>query len=953
VSTATGADSSAFLHDDENDYLVIIPTVGVPEVVVPCVDRLFRVSAGLRVKVVVVVNPDPGNPRSAEAVERLEKLTPPDGASLIVETFDAPLGFARAVNEGFRVACEVGVPETTVVLNDDALVTMGWLQGLRTAMKTQFVRFWGDIPDEQGQRIARPVSGYGTVGIVGPMSNNVAGSQKVSGAVPKSDSQLDAFAYSFRANRMGGVLTTSFVSGFCMAFSRDCVEAVGWHIPVPGESRLSTTFRPTLFDEVFGVGGYEDNDICARAERAGFRCAIAEDVYVHHLGHQTLDRAFPEAQRGLANVLTYYEKWADEVRGDKLVAVFRVKLSTGNDLHLWRAAFLKAATVVDGICVLLTGNPLEMQQSPDWEMSMRTFPPHDMEMLKKCSNSTPEECATAVRNWIALQARGLWHDGPDNALGVKVGVWEGEFNERDERNASVIMAEQMGADWIISIDHDEVIEDRITRRHFDRLMNHPDPLVDSWDFSWLTHWDGKRLIRTDPPWADGRRYRFSMRGFRMWRVNKIAPRRIALGNEKGLHCGNCPDYSIAAKRVSGVRFRHFGYARQIDRARKTAWYRAIDPSGSESLTGSSNYGHHEHEEGMSLSPYRSDNGIGLTMLVYEKEHLSDLARHLDLMYGLVDRIVLVWTGEEMFDEESEWARLGDLFGAEWIHQPLNLDYATARNAGVKRLREFNNEGLSWAITFDPDEQFSEPFGDMVAIRRMAERTDSWGWLFEFANHRVDSDGQLVATPSWTPRMFWLDPWNIMEYNGRVHEGFDDSLAQVHDRGEHPQLGWAPFRMHNRGTAGDDDKTEDKLERYTTLLLKELEDRPDRSGPWVSLGVQLLNDGDETGGLQCLNNACRLAVHENSYLAFKELAVFHLHMAMGLMAEAQSRTARSHPEHQSLGTILGLLEEHAPKRILSGSARTGSPVQRVKEIPQLTDEHIESARARRRRGKMPS
>jgi O-methyltransferase/8-demethyl-8-(2,3-dimethoxy-alpha-L-rhamnosyl)tetracenomycin-C 4'-O-methyltransferase len=43
------------------------------------------------------------------------------------------------------------------------------------------------------------------------------------------------------------------------------------------------------FDEGFGIGGCEDDDLCNRLRFAGWRLVVVEDTFVHHIGHQTFD----------------------------------------------------------------------------------------------------------------------------------------------------------------------------------------------------------------------------------------------------------------------------------------------------------------------------------------------------------------------------------------------------------------------------------------------------------------------------------------------------------------------------------------------------------------------------------------------------------------------------------------------------------------------------------------
>ena len=59
--------------------------------------------------------------------------------------------------------------------------------------------------------------------------------------------------------------------GFCLAVRRDAFERVGG------------------FDERFGLGGYEDDDLCRRLVAEGGRLLVVHDAFVHHHGHATFD----------------------------------------------------------------------------------------------------------------------------------------------------------------------------------------------------------------------------------------------------------------------------------------------------------------------------------------------------------------------------------------------------------------------------------------------------------------------------------------------------------------------------------------------------------------------------------------------------------------------------------------------------------------------------------------
>jgi GT2 family glycosyltransferase/2-polyprenyl-3-methyl-5-hydroxy-6-metoxy-1,4-benzoquinol methylase len=150
-------------------------------------------------------------------------------------------GFPAAVNQGLHAAHG----EYVVLLNNDTVLTTGWLTRLHEAFD------------------ADPA-----VGLAGPCSNNVSGSQRIN--VEYRDlAALDGFAWDWGKRHRGVVEDTDRLIGFCLAIRRAVIEQIG------------------LFDERFGIGCFEDDDYCLRALQAGWRAVIARASFVHHFGNRT------------------------------------------------------------------------------------------------------------------------------------------------------------------------------------------------------------------------------------------------------------------------------------------------------------------------------------------------------------------------------------------------------------------------------------------------------------------------------------------------------------------------------------------------------------------------------------------------------------------------------------------------------------------------------------------
>lgn len=939
------------------DALVVIPTVAKSEVLLPSFDTLIQRLDGLRVHIVASVNPldEVQAEASIAGMRYVWDRVKPEGSALTIYRHPGACGFGGAINRGLRAASDkldedegevvfsdreeagAGIPESGIVViwNDDLRVTEGWLRSLLVAFTTEKLVLLSEVPNVDGTRPVRSVEDYGPVGIVGPMSNNASGIQVVDAHHEERLSALgfDEFAAWWREQKTDDegdspIVAATFLSGYCQAYSAAFVQDLAIKDP---EGRWG------LFDERYEIAGYEDNDLCARADRAGWRAAVDYGNFIGHLGHQTFDAEFPEMGRGMRNRLTYYDVWRPAVQehGDRIVAVYRVRLDVPNDVNFFRMSLAGAGRLVDGIAILLTGDLDRMKNSDEWRSGQV---PSDARALAESTDNV-----AALRRW-ATEWSGRMADSRKPTVVVE--RWGGEFNERDERNRAIEIArEQLDADWILSIDHDEAIEPRVNRSHFDRLLRHPDPLVCSWDFSWINHWANNRWQNLTPPWGDGGRFTGGMHGYRLVRVNREAPRKIQAGGTNGLHCGNVPMTGPTTKRVSGIRFRHFGYMRVQDRNRKLDRYNDQDPTPNPVLVGGTSYAHITHEENQLLSAFSAVNGLGAHALLYEGESADDLGRQLDRLYGLADRVVLVWTGEwsdadrrRLYGEPvkraegnlrgtlrpvvdlwklspEEWpetgpgievARMAEHFGAEWVAEPFagadDPSLSRCRNAAIDALH--GTTGMGWGYFFDPDEH--PPTNYEIPLRRMAEVTDAWGWLVPFRNSY--SDGRFNVSES--VRMHRLDERGIMRMDGRVHESFNKATRFLVEEGCGSVIRKAPdpLVMLNTGLAGEPSAMQDKLDRYRELTEADLREDPRNPGAWTTLGLYWLNEGFRVVALECFSRGMSCA--DRQFLPFQEAGLEYLRMGRACYAEAAERMG-AHPNANVARSIVDFLDSAAP------------------------------------------
>ena len=921
---------------ENSQALVIVPTVGEVQMLLECVQRLLECTTLEQWALTIVHNPvestaesEPVLKNSVEAAVEAYNLTSGKQCSLSWLSLGEAVGWPRAVNAGVSHAMQDDrLPPHVCIMNDDVLVTPGWIAGMREVMDYPCIVMQSELAGGPQRVIPRDTEKYGKIGMVGPLTNNCAGHQRIIPPTIKMDNGvsftmnggalLDQFALQLRSEQQPPAMSASFLSGLCTLYRRECLE----------DLLEANGAKTTFLREEYGLGGYDDNDVAVRAQSLGWKLAISRANYVHHIGHATLDKYFPDADLGREKVAEYMRQWSHLTdREQRLIAVFRVGWSVAWDIAMFGTSLRRAMMFCDGVAILATSDPSQTIQNEEALQVARSLPPQEQKFIASCHQAggdsamltqAIEEYVRAVANSMPLKHQIDW----------KVSFAEQVGNERDERNDAIELAMDLEPDWCISIDHDEVLEEKVTRSMMQRLMRHPDPLILSYDFGWRNLWDNDRLCRVDQPWADG--YRSSMRGYRMWRVLSRENQKIIAGNEAGLHCGNIPDCGVASKRVAGLRWKHYGYLRHQDRLRKYARYVMQDPNPDSFATqggaAPGSYNHLVHEERMVLQPYRPDTRIGLTMLVHKREKLHDLARHLTYAYALVDHIVFVWTEDDFVLPES-LAYVTERYGVEWIHHPLADDISAARNVGVDRLREL---GADWCWVMDPDEHLNPPLDSMISIRRMVEVSDGWAWLFRFKNFRPDGEWAI----SENVRLFRLAGGKL-RYRNRVHETLEKDLHTMSHAGIHPQVRHAPFMVDHFGLSGDDERTQEKLFRYTRLLRLQIEDDPTESpGAWVSLGLQFGNDGDTKNQMRCYEVACATA--GNAYLPYREFALTHLRIGKAFLRQAYEKLAPSHDLHGTTAKMIEVLEKLAPDQAVLGSARSGKAIPVDFSVDSLID-----------------
>jgi GT2 family glycosyltransferase len=180
--------------------------------------RSIRERTRTRYEIIIV-----DNGSSAETVARVRALAGPD---LRVIENDRNYGFAHGCNQGMAAARGTHV----VLLNNDVVVTDGWLEALLAAHR-------------RDPRVGISDGRYADL------------------------DEMVTFAAERARTYANEVYSTNRVIGFCMCISRTVVDEVGG------------------IDTRYDIGNFEDDDYCVRVRAAGYRIVVCEDAFIHHFGN--------------------------------------------------------------------------------------------------------------------------------------------------------------------------------------------------------------------------------------------------------------------------------------------------------------------------------------------------------------------------------------------------------------------------------------------------------------------------------------------------------------------------------------------------------------------------------------------------------------------------------------------------------------------------------------------
>jgi len=188
-----------------------------------CVDSIIK-NTDVDYRLVLI-----DNASNEETKKYLEQLKDKEGQKVLLIRNETNLGFIKAVNQGMRLSEAPYV----CLINNDTIVTRGWLS-----------------------EMVKVAESSSLIGLINPSSNTL-------GQKPEGKESVEAYAERLKK---GSVSSTEIGSaiGFCMLIKKEVIDKIG------------------VFDEIYGMGNFEDTDYSRRVIKEGYICARAHRAYVYH-----------------------------------------------------------------------------------------------------------------------------------------------------------------------------------------------------------------------------------------------------------------------------------------------------------------------------------------------------------------------------------------------------------------------------------------------------------------------------------------------------------------------------------------------------------------------------------------------------------------------------------------------------------------------------------------------
>ena len=217
---------------------IIILTYNQIDFTMKCLDSVFNNTTYPNFEVILVDNCSVDGTR--EYLMNVESQY--NNVKLILN--DKNYGFAQGNNIGINES----VGDYIVLLNNDTILTYGWLNRMLNHFKDPLL------------------------GMICPVTNSIGNEAKIN-VTYEDEAGIETFAYEYTQRNINRSYDEiDVLAMFCVMIPRKVIKEVG------------------LLESIYGLGMFEDDDYSYRIKDLGYRIACAEDAFVHHFGSASFSK---------------------------------------------------------------------------------------------------------------------------------------------------------------------------------------------------------------------------------------------------------------------------------------------------------------------------------------------------------------------------------------------------------------------------------------------------------------------------------------------------------------------------------------------------------------------------------------------------------------------------------------------------------------------------------------
>jgi len=574
------------------------------------------------------------------------------------------------------------------------------------------------------------------------------------------------------------------------------------------------------FDERF-VNGNEDVDLCARVNQMGYSCFVDRSTFVFHHGSKSLQDSMDS---GTYNRLQVVEKCCGEFKERSISGNTRVKCSR-EQLEAWMK---RHASLFDIINIV--------DDDSGWDME----------------------------GWLQ-----------ENYPGKFTYTLMSDEVEVDQRAKLYEISFKQGVEWMVVLDHDEFLEEKVTREYLQRLANTPIPGVYAFVGRFIHLWNSPNTYHVNYPPASA-----------VFMV-KVLPNMKYFRGTPGtsLHCSRVPNIPAVSSAPVNVHILHYGYIDPDLREKKRRYYEALDPNPVVELVGGTDYSHLTNQNNILISEWQGSDKYTVSLnIMTEHEPSHKVQIFLESHATVADEIVVrVAPGSEAVDMLKRWG--AKIFEREWTE-----DYSDMRNWLARK----STSAYIWVM--DVDEMYSSP--PEITFMVESHPTAAMFNVNNVQKNRPDVFTEVMRLYQNRPDIY---------FSGLIHETIEDSIGKIRNR----QIIRAKGVINHFGFLTE--RLQDKLKYYIKLNKRAMHRDPRDPKPYFNLALHYSEMGDTKAAVEHLEKAVNL--YSKFTLAKIELAKMYLRFSRALFESSAQDVPEGHPLYRPVNEVKNILRKLVPDETL--------------------------------------